>query len=164
MVISFIFYVGGLFITKLDVNFVDMFTVLMVLMFAAEALGLASAGAPDMGKAKAAAFHVFTTLDTPSKIDYKNCPGKVTEPIQGEIEFKDVVFKYPTRNKIILRKVSFKISKGQKVALVGQSGSGKSTSVQLLLRNYDPIEGKGNQFHSDSSRVFNFEMSRANPD
>ena len=60
---------------------------------------------------------------------------------EGRIEFKDVWFKYPTRDEWILRGVSFVIEAGTSVALVGQSGCGKSTCIQLLERYYDVQRG-----------------------
>jgi ABC-type multidrug transport system fused ATPase/permease subunit len=69
-----------------------------------------------------------------------NNGGTVIEPLSGSIEFKNVTFKYPQREKIVLEDLSFKVD-GGKVALVGHSGSGKSTVVQLLLRFYDIAEG-----------------------
>ncbi|OHT12887.1 ABC transporter family protein [Tritrichomonas foetus] len=67
--------------------------------------------------------------------------GKIIENFKGHIEFKNVSFKYPTRDVYVLRNVSFEIKPGQMGALVGHSGSGKSTSVQLLERYYDAEEG-----------------------
>jgi ABC-type multidrug transport system fused ATPase/permease subunit len=60
--------------------------------------------------------------------------------LQGKIEFEDVCFSYPSRNDFeVLKNLNFKIEAGEKVALVGQSGAGKSTIINLLLRFY-PIE------------------------
>lgn len=67
--------------------------------------------------------------------------GKTIENFKGHIEFRNVSFKYPTRDVYVLRNVSFEIKPGQMGALVGHSGSGKSTSVQLLERYYDAEEG-----------------------
>ena len=58
------------------------------------------------------------------------------------IEFKNVTFGYPDTNKTILKNVSFKINKGETIAVVGINGAGKSTLVKLLLRFYDPDEGE----------------------
>lgn len=60
---------------------------------------------------------------------------------EGEIEFKNVTFRYGNR-KPVLKDVSFKIPHGKKVALVGASGSGKSTIAKLLLKYYEPEEGE----------------------
>ncbi len=62
--------------------------------------------------------------------------------IKGDIQYTDVHFSYPTRSDFpILKGISFKVSAGSKTALVGQSGSGKSTIVQLLMRFYDLESG-----------------------
>ena len=58
------------------------------------------------------------------------------------IEFKNVTFGYPDTNKTILKNVSFRINKGETIAVVGVNGAGKSTLVKLLLRFYDPDEGE----------------------
>lgn len=62
--------------------------------------------------------------------------------MRGEIEFKDVFFRYPSRPDVTVhRGLNFKVNGGQTVALVGSSGCGKSTCIQLLQRFYDPIFG-----------------------
>ena len=64
--------------------------------------------------------------------------------IQGKIELKNVYFAYPTRPEtVILKDVSLVINPGEHAALVGYSGSGKSTIIQLLNRFYDVEDGKG---------------------
>lgn len=67
--------------------------------------------------------------------------GKEAEEFQS-LEFKNVTFKYPDTSKVILQNVSFKINKGETIAVVGVNGAGKSTLVKLLLRFYDPDEGE----------------------
>lgn len=71
------------------------------------------------------------------------CVGnRVIENFKGKIEFRNVWFKYPTRNAWVLRDVSFVIESGEIAAFVGHSGSGKSTIVQILLRFYDVDSGE----------------------
>jgi ABC-type multidrug transport system fused ATPase/permease subunit len=65
----------------------------------------------------------------------------VIEDFKGHIEFRSVSFKYPTRDVYVLRNVSFEVQPGTMAALVGHSGSGKSTIAQLLERFYDIDEG-----------------------
>ncbi|KFP75316.1 Multidrug resistance protein 2, partial [Apaloderma vittatum] len=61
----------------------------------------------------------------------------------GNIEFRNIHFVYPTRPEVpVLQGLSLKVNKGQTLALVGSSGCGKSTSIQLLERFYDPVEGQ----------------------
>jgi ABC transporter fused permease/ATP-binding protein len=61
---------------------------------------------------------------------------------QGKIEYQQVAFAYPSRkSQEVLKKISFSVAPGEKVALVGPSGAGKSTIIQLLLRFYEPLSG-----------------------
>jgi ATP-binding cassette subfamily B protein len=65
-----------------------------------------------------------------------------SEPLPPVIEFKDVYFKYPGTERYILKKFNLKLESGEKVALVGENGAGKSTIIKLLLRFYDVTEGE----------------------
>lgn len=77
------------------------------------------------------------------KIDTDNLEGKIIEKVSGEIEFKHVEFAYPSRPKnFIFRDFCLTIPAGKSVALVGGSGSGKSTVISLLQRYYDPLNGE----------------------
>lgn len=68
--------------------------------------------------------------------------GEITNlPINGKIEFKNVYFKYPNTNKYSLKNVSFTINPNDKVALIGKSGSGKSSILKLILGFYRPEKG-----------------------
>jgi ATP-binding cassette subfamily B protein len=62
--------------------------------------------------------------------------------INGEIEFKDVWFKYPDSENYVLKGVSFKVEQGQTVGIVGYTGSGKTTLVNLIPRLFDPDKGE----------------------
>jgi ATP-binding cassette subfamily B protein len=61
---------------------------------------------------------------------------------RGEIEFRNVSFRYPNSGRLVLRNVSFRIPAGSSLALVGATGAGKSTLVSLLVRLYDPTAGE----------------------
>jgi len=92
-----------------------------------------------------AAKNIFSVIDRKSLIDPSSTAGKTiaSSEFVGTIEFKNVSFHYPSRPDItVLKNFSLKIEPNQTVALVGSSGSGKSTIVGLLERFYDPVEGE----------------------
>ena len=73
----------------------------------------------------------------------ENDEGKIPfEDCEFDITFKNVTFRYPNTDKIVLNDLSFTIKSGEKIALVGENGAGKSTIVKLLLRLYEPDEGE----------------------
>jgi subfamily B ATP-binding cassette protein MsbA len=91
-------------------------------------------------ESSAAADRVFEILDTEPKI--KDAPDAIEiEEFKDSIEYKNVSFHYDDSQEEVLKNVSFKVKKGQVIALVGSSGAGKSTLVDLLPRFYDPTEG-----------------------
>ncbi|MFN1834023.1 ABC transporter ATP-binding protein [Balneola sp. MJW-20] len=68
--------------------------------------------------------------------------GKLESEINGTIEFRNVSFKYPDTDEYVLNGLNMKINKGENVAIVGRTGSGKSTLVQMIPRLFDPSEGE----------------------
>jgi ATP-binding cassette, subfamily B (MDR/TAP), member 1 len=91
---------------------------------------------------QAAAYKMFETINRAPEIDAYSTTGRKLEDIRGEIEFRDVHFSYPTRpDEPIFRGFSLAIPSGTTIALVGQSGSGKSTVISLIERFYDPQLG-----------------------
>ena len=100
----------------------------------------------DSAKAKLSFKSVFDTLDTKSKISSLEIDNKEKispNEIKGKIEFKNVYFSYPTKpNQLVLKNLSFKINPGEKIGLVGLSGSGKSSIIQLIERFYDVNKGE----------------------
>ena len=104
----------------------------------------------DIGHIKKAIYalkSIYSTLGTESLIPpyaEDNFNKLTAENIKGKIEFKNVYFAYPTNPEhVILKDINMTIMPGQKVALVGYSGSGKSSIIQLLNRFYDIEDGKG---------------------
>lgn len=87
---------------------------------------------------------MFQTLDRKTEIE-PDTPAQTsnTKKIRGRIEFEKVSFSYPLRPQVtILQNFSLKVEQGLKIALVGPSGAGKSSVLALLLRFYDPREGR----------------------
>ena len=87
----------------------------------------------------AGAERVFNIMDTEVE---KDTGVKADLKLQGDVEFRDVSFKYNTEQEdYTLKNIQFKVKKGQTVALVGPTGAGKTTIMQLITRFYDPLEG-----------------------
>lgn len=92
---------------------------------------------------QAAAYKMFETINRQPLIDPCDTSGIVLQDLEGEIEFQDVYFRYPSRPDVqIFAGFSLHVQRGKTLALVGQSGSGKSTVISLLERFYDPDAGK----------------------
>lgn len=84
---------------------------------------------------------VFEYLDLPNEMYQGSLSTEKRRDADYEIEFRDVSFRYPGAEAYALKNVSMKFRVGEKLALVGQNGSGKSTFIKLLCRLYDPTEG-----------------------
>lgn len=142
MNLALIFHVGGVWVSKGTITFEDMFMVMMVIMLSTYAVGMASNGGSDPKKVKVAAGRIFGIIDRTPAIIVDPLQGHVLEHLHGDIEFNNVVFTYPSRpDAPIYRNYNLKVARGQTVALVGASGSGKSTAISLLERFYDPSSG-----------------------
>ena len=84
---------------------------------------------------------VFQFLDTPNLMYQGSLTTEKRSDKKYEIEFRDVSFRYTASGEYALRHVSLKFNVGQRLAIVGQNGSGKTTFIKLLCRLYDPTEG-----------------------
>ncbi|NXM26526.1 MDR1 protein, partial [Oxyruncus cristatus] len=138
-----VFRFGAWLIANCLTNFENVFIVFSSVIFAAMNVGQSASLAPDYGKAKMSANKIFQLLDRKPLIDSYSEEGEKLSHFEGNIEFRNIHFVYPTRPEVqVLQGFSVKVNKGQTLALVGSSGCGKSTSIQLLERFYDPVEGQ----------------------
>ncbi|KAK2903283.1 hypothetical protein Q8A67_007996 [Cirrhinus molitorella] len=138
-----IFRFGAWLIAHCYTEYENVFLVFSVIVFAAMNIGQSSSFAPDFAKAKAAAGRILLLLEKKPAIDIYDESGQRPTNFTGNIEFRDVHFSYPTRQNVkVLQGLNVSVTQGQTLALVGSSGCGKSTTIQLLERFYDPASGQ----------------------
>ena len=116
----------------------DFFIIIETLIYGSMTVGQSSVFTSDYRKAKLAAANIFRLIDrTP-----RGHAGTVRlETLRGQIGFRDVRFQYPSRRTPVLNGLTLEVGAGQTVALVGASGCGKSTAVQLLQKFYEVQSG-----------------------
>ncbi len=94
-----------------------------------------------LGQASASATRVFEILDTQSEIIEKPEAANLPE-VKGLVRFEDVTFRYYNSGEPVLKNVNLEVQPGQTIALLGATGSGKTTIINLLPRFYDPSQGR----------------------
>ncbi|KAJ8748691.1 hypothetical protein K2173_008136 [Erythroxylum novogranatense] len=121
----------------------DVLNVIVAVLTGSMSLGQASPCMTAFAAGQAAAYKMFETINRKPEIDGYDTKGRILEDIRGDIELRDVYFAYPARpDERIFCGFSLYIPSGTTAALVGQSGSGKSTVISLLERFYDPQVGE----------------------
>ncbi|KAF2725984.1 P-loop containing nucleoside triphosphate hydrolase protein [Polychaeton citri CBS 116435] len=136
------FWYGGTLIGAREYTLFQFFLCFYAVIFGSQSAGTFFSFAPDMSKARHAATEVKTLFDNKPEIDSRSTEGQVLPTLSGSIEFRNVHFRYPTRlEQPILRGLNLIVQPGQYVALVGASGCGKSTTISLIERFYDPLIG-----------------------
>jgi len=109
----------------------------------ATSVGAVSEVIGDLQRALGATERLFEILDTPPEIAAPNAPRTLPEPPLGTVALEAVTFAYPSRlADAALRALTLRVAAGERIALVGPSGAGKTTVFQLLLRFYDPQSGR----------------------
>uniref|UniRef100_A0A4W5MLM7 Bile salt export pump n=1 Tax=Hucho hucho TaxID=62062 RepID=A0A4W5MLM7_9TELE len=145
---------GGYLVRQEGLHFSLVFRVISAIVTSGTALGRASSYTPDYAKAKISAARFFQLLDRVPKISVYSNEGDKWPDFRGNLEFIDCKFTYPTRPDIqVLNGLNVSVKPGQTLAFVGSSGCGKSTSIQLLERFYDPDQGKVIIDGHDSTQV-----------
>ncbi|EWG43986.1 ATP-binding cassette, subfamily B (MDR/TAP), member 1 [Fusarium verticillioides 7600] len=136
------FWWGGSLLSKFELSMFQFFLCIMAIIFGAQSAGTIFSFAPDMGKAHHAAGELKKLFDRQPVVDTWSDTGDRLPHVEGTLEFRDVHFRYPTRpEQPVLRGLNLVVRPGQYIALVGASGCGKSTTIALLERFYDPLSG-----------------------
>ncbi|KAG5535023.1 hypothetical protein RHGRI_022958 [Rhododendron griersonianum] len=140
---SFMAYYGTRLIMYHNASGGNVFAVGASIAIGGLSLGSALSNLKYFSEASAAGEKILKLIQRVPKIDSDNMDGQILESILGEVEFKNVEFAYPSRpDTPIFQNFNLKIPSGLTVALVGGSGSGKSTVIALLQRFYDPMGGE----------------------
>ncbi|KAI6043528.1 P-loop containing nucleoside triphosphate hydrolase protein [Pisolithus marmoratus] len=144
-VVAFVFWYGSRLVAGLEISTTNFFIALMGVIFGAMQVSFVFTLVPDVSSARGAGAAIVKLLDSIPEIDADTTEGKTFEGInvKGRIHLENVHFCYPTRPTVpVLRGLDMTITPGTHVALVGASGCGKSTVIQLIERFYDPLMGQ----------------------
>ncbi|KAF8842127.1 P-loop containing nucleoside triphosphate hydrolase protein, partial [Paxillus ammoniavirescens] len=144
-VIALVFWYGSTLVSRLEISTTSFFVVLMSTTLGAMQASTVFAFVPDISSARSAGSAIIKLLDSIPDIDAESTKGNALSEnsVQGQIVLENVHFRYPTRPGVrVLRDLSIKVEPGTYVALVGASGCGKSTVIQLIERFYDPLAGR----------------------
>ncbi|KAG4098414.1 multidrug resistance protein 1 [Neocallimastix lanati (nom. inval.)] len=158
------YWVGAVFIENGEIEFNNMFKVLMAIILTSMAVGQSSNILSEANKAIEAFMHVIEIIDRTPKIDARDPNGNKKEEtdFRGDLEFGDIRFRYPSRPKVTVLRMGNKkitIPAGKMCAFVGASGSGKSTIIGLLPRWYDAGHGSV-KVDGDENRKYNIKWLR----
>ncbi|KAH7082712.1 leptomycin B resistance protein pmd1 [Paraphoma chrysanthemicola] len=142
LIFALVFWYGGRLLLSGQYTVLQFFIIYSAIINGAQSAGAIFSFAPDMGEARDAAKLLKSFVNRIPKIDHWSTDGKKIDSLSGAVQLQDVRFTYPGRpDHRVLRGVSLRAEPGQFIALVGASGSGKSTVMQLLERFYDPTSG-----------------------
>jgi ATP-binding cassette, subfamily B, bacterial len=147
-IVGVVWYGAGL-VESGEFGLSDLFTFILYTTF----IGASISGMGDLyaqiNKTVGASERIFEILEETPEVTLAESERPIVRPVQGNISYRDVHFSYPSRKDLpVLKGLSFDVNAGEKIALVGYSGAGKSTIIQLLMRlyNYDSgeilIDGK----------------------
>ena len=140
--VALAFWYGGRLVATANYSMFQFFVCYTAIVNGAYSAGAIFSFAPDIGKARDSAYSLKLLFDRPIDIDARSNKGTSPNSIRGVVQVRNVSFRYPNRpERRVLDGVSLDIWPGQFVALVGASGSGKSTIISLLERFFDTYSG-----------------------
>lgn len=135
---------GAYLVKQGHANFGDVYKIFLILVLSSFSVGQLAGLAPDTSMASTAIPAVLDIINRKPLVGNDRHRGRKIETLEAfDVEFKMVTFSYPSRpDVVVLRDFCLKIKGGTMVALVGGSGSGKSTVIWMIQRFYDPLQGK----------------------
>ncbi|KAF0917813.1 hypothetical protein E2562_021484 [Oryza meyeriana var. granulata] len=140
---SLAFWYGAKLIISKGYTGGQIINVVFAILTGSMAIGNASPSISAIAEGQSAAHRLFEIINRKPKIDITGSSGIILEDIKGNVELKDVCFSYPARpEQLILDGLRLQVPNGTTMAIVGQSGSGKSTVISLVERFYDPQAGE----------------------
>ncbi|KAJ7525465.1 hypothetical protein O6H91_17G052600 [Diphasiastrum complanatum] len=139
---AFDYWYGSKLLSKGQILTGSMFQTFFILVSQGRVIAEAASMTSDLTKGAGAVASLFRILDRNTEICSDNQKAGKVDTVDGHVELHEVDFSYPSRrDTLVLKKFSLKIHAGSSVALVGHSGSGKSTVISLIERFYDPVTG-----------------------
>ncbi len=141
--VAFILWRGGHAVLSGQMSAGELSAFVFYAVLAAGAVGVLSEVAGEVFRASGAADRLFELLDTQPQIRPPANPLPLPSPARGAVSIESLTFAYPSRpNNLALNKVSLELHAGETLALVGHSGAGKTTLMELILRFADPRSGE----------------------
>ncbi|KAK7740584.1 hypothetical protein SLS53_005429 [Cytospora paraplurivora] len=137
------FWMGSKYLIDDVIPLKKVLTIAMAVMIGSFALGNVTPNVQAFTTALGAAAKIYTTIDRNSPLDSSSEEGEKLEKVEGAIRLENVKMIYPSRQEVVVMDdVTLDIPAGKTTALVGASGSGKSTIIGLVERFYEPVKGK----------------------
>lgn len=141
--VAMILWVGGHDVLAGSISGGELSAFIFYAVIVASAMGTISEVIGDMQRAAGATERLVELLATPSVLPMRENPETLSTPARGSVEMRAVSFAYPTRlDTPVFDGFNLRVNPGEKIALVGPSGAGKTTVFQLLQRFYDPLAGE----------------------
>ena len=140
-IVGVIWFGAGL-VQSGDMNLSDLFTFILYTTFIGASIGGLGDLYAQINKTVGASERIFELLAETSEVSVEESANTSIAPVRGDITYKNVHFSYPSRADLpVMKGISFHVNAGEKIALVGYSGAGKSTIIQLLMRYYNNQSG-----------------------